>query len=65
MFGVKDWSTQRDRAGSLHIVPNEDDEKHPLSWTCPCMPAFVAVMDPFGVDVSWVFEHEAWDGREE
>lgn len=65
MFDLKDWRTTRDSSGSLHIVPNNDIQDHPLKWSCPCEPAFVAIMDQWGLDCSWVFEHMAFDGREE
>lgn len=62
MLDQKDWSTIRDRAGSIHVIPNNDLAEHPRSWMCGCRPVFNPIEQSYG-DWGWVFTHEALDGR--
>jgi hypothetical protein len=62
MLDQKDWSTIRSRAGSIHIVPNNDLIDHPRIWDCACRPEFESVSSGPN-EFNWVFIHRALDRR--
>jgi hypothetical protein len=58
------WTSVKTKYHGIHIVPDNDSTGHNLDRLCLCVPTKDWVPSDFESYGSWIFVHNAWDGRE-